>query len=385
MIRILIASSDTGGGHRSAARALQSAFSHQNSEQTPITVNTVQILEEGSVLTRQLANLYNWLLRHRQNWVKYYFQLLERLRPNESVRLFQHLRSYGEQLLATYPPDVIVSVHPMLQHFFADLLASQQREDIPLVTVVTDPADGFWRGWACPTVKQYFVATEAAQQQLVEYGIPPEKIMVAGMPVHPHFHPVSPQEKQQLRVKYGLHPQRFTLLVNAGWIGGGNIPKIYQALSQSENLEIQVVFLAGKNDKLAHHARQFAQTSHLPILVFDFVSSIHELMQLSDAMVSKLGGLTTFEALACELPLIADTITPPMPQEAATVQWLRAQDLAIFLKRPEEIVSAIALLANSSEKQQQLRQVSRLNLKPNSTAFIASRILQLSQTVNKTT
>ena len=193
MIRILIASSDTGGGHRSAARALQSAFSDQNSEQTPITVNTVQTLEEGSVLTRQLANLYNWLLRHRQNWVKYYFQLLERLRPNESVRLFQHLQPYGKQLLATYRPDVIVSVHPMLQHFFADLLASQQREDIPLVTVVTDPADGFWRGWACPTVKQYFVATEAAQQQLVEYGIPPEKIMVAGMPVHPHFHPVSPQ------------------------------------------------------------------------------------------------------------------------------------------------------------------------------------------------
>ena len=38
----------------------------------------------------------------------------------------------------------------------------------------------------------------------------------------------------------------------------------------------------------------------------------------------KLGGLTTFEALACRVPIIADVITDPMPQEAGTARSDRA-------------------------------------------------------------
>jgi UDP-N-acetylglucosamine:LPS N-acetylglucosamine transferase len=33
-------------------------------------------------------------------------------------------------------------------------------------------------------------------------------------------------------------------------------------------------------------------------------------MQSANVMISKLGGLTTFEALACRLPIIADATTP---------------------------------------------------------------------------
>ena len=39
-------------------------------------------------------------------------------------------------------------------------------------------------------------------------------------------------------------------------------------------------------------------------------------MSAANVMISKLGGLTTFEALACRVPIIADVITEPMPQEA---------------------------------------------------------------------
>jgi len=41
-------------------------------------------------------------------------------------------------------------------------------------------------------------------------------------------------------------------------------------------------------------------------------------MGAANVMISKLGGLTTFEALACRLPIIADAITTPMPQEIGT-------------------------------------------------------------------
>lgn len=376
---ILIASSDTGGGHRSAARALQDAIACQSSNSHPIQSQIIRVLEEASFLTRQLANLYNWLLRHRQDWVQYYFRFIDTLRPNESVGWFRRLRSYGRKLLTTHQPDIIISVHPMLQHFFAYLLQEYQMSDrIRLVTVVTDPGYGFWRGWACQDVQQYFVASEAAKQQLVDYGIDRDKILVSGMPIHPDFQPANLETKTKLRSEYSLHPDKFTLLVNAGWIGGGNVPKIFDTLlQQAANLDIQVVFLAGKNRQLANQARQKLAQHDVKsnIFVMEFMPSIHQLMQLSDAMVSKLGGLTTFEAMACELPLIADTVTSPMPQEAATAQWLQDQEMAIFLQRPEDIVGAIASLVESPQQREKMAQLYRTHAKTQGATTIAREIL----------
>jgi len=56
-------------------------------------------------------------------------------------------------------------------------------ERIPLVTVVTDPYYGFWKGWACDDVTLYLVASDEARRQLIDYGIAPERIKISGMPV----------------------------------------------------------------------------------------------------------------------------------------------------------------------------------------------------------
>ena len=101
---------------------------------------------------------------------------------------------------------------------------------IPLVTVVTDPYYGFWKGWACDDVNLYLVATEEARQQLIDYGIAPERIKISGMPVHPKFDFPDEQAAQTARTALGLDADKFTVFVNAGWEGGGNILQIFREL-----------------------------------------------------------------------------------------------------------------------------------------------------------
>ncbi|MEJ7710733.1 MAG: hypothetical protein WKF84_12910 [Pyrinomonadaceae bacterium] len=98
-------------------------------------------------------------------------------------------------------------------------------DKIPLVTVVTDPCYGFWRGWACDDVSLYLVASEEARQQLIDYGVDGGRIKISGMPVHPKFEMIDDRAAQAARRALGLDPQKFTVFVNAGWVGGGNIPK----------------------------------------------------------------------------------------------------------------------------------------------------------------
>lgn len=340
--RILILSSNTGGGHRTAALTLRESLMDfaGSSYALSLEVAITQVLEEATWITRQMANLYNWLLRHRQDWMKYYYSMIHRLKPNEHHWVFRKALPYGRRILEATLPQLIISVHPMTQHFFSFLLREfhlQQR--IPLVTVVTDPIANFWRGWACPDVSLYCVASESARNELIRFGVDPHRIQITGMPIHSRFQAPSPHDKMAHRLGLGLDPHKTTLLLNAGWIGGGNVPAMFEALLAADGMDfsqLQTVFITGQNTALTQWAQ--AQTADHPmqtVVVPGRQADMLHLMQASDLMVSKLGGLTTFEALACHLPIMADAITPPMPQEAATFHWAESQGISVLVRTAE--------------------------------------------------
>jgi UDP-N-acetylglucosamine:LPS N-acetylglucosamine transferase len=374
--KVLIISSDTGGGHRSAAQALVEGvdrFWHGDSK----AVRVIRAVEESHHITGKLVNVYNWVLKNRQHWMKYLYWSMNRFRPETREFFMKRCIGFCKEQFEKWCPHIVVSVHPMTQHIFARILKELNLADqIPLVTVVTDPCYGFWKGWACNDVALYLVANEDAQQQLIDYGISPEKIKISGMPIHPKFHEVDETAAQKARLAFGLNPEKFTIFVNAGWVGGGNIPQIFRELIRGE-LDVQAVFLAGKNEKLRLEAEEMAKTAKFPVKVIGYSDEIEKLMQSANVMVSKLGGLTTFEALACRLPIIADATTPPMPQEAGTVNLLAERGAGILLKKSTDIVPVIKSLLEDSNKYSEMK-LATINLAvPNSTKMIIEEIAAL--------
>jgi len=374
--KILILSSDTGGGHRSAALALAAGINKFWKGES-IAVRTIKAVEESHHITEKLVNIYNWILRNKQHWMKYVYWAMNRFRPE--TREFFHKRCVGyvSSQFEKWCPHIIVSVHPLTQHMFGRILKELKLDkQIPLVTVVTDPCYGFWKGWACDDVSLYMVANDDARRQLVDYGISPDKIKVSGLPVHPKFHEVDEADAQNVRRAYGLDPDKFTVFVNAGWIGGGNIPQIFRELVRGE-LDVQAIFLAGKNEELYKEAQEIARHAKFPVKVIGYSDEIEKLMQSANVMVSKLGGLTTFEALACRLPIIADITTPPMPQEAGTVKLLASRGAGVLLERSADIVSTIRSLSSDGARYAAMRAATAGMTVPNSTERIISEITAL--------
>jgi UDP-N-acetylglucosamine:LPS N-acetylglucosamine transferase len=374
--KILIISSDTGGGHRSAAQAIVDGV--QNFwEGESAAVRVIKAVEDSHHVTDRLVTLYNWVLRHKQNWMKYVYWAVNRFRPETRDFFYRRCFGYTRDFFEKWCPHIVVSVHPLTQHFFARVLKELNLADqVPLVTVVTDPCYGFWKGWACDDVSLYLVANDDARQQLVDYGIDPAKIKISGMPVHPKFCEVTEKDAQQARTAYGLSPDKFTIFVNAGWIGGGNVPQIFRELIRGE-LDVQAIFLAGKNEELRVEAEQLAAKAKFPVKVIGYSEEIEKLMQSANVMISKLGGLTTFEAFACRLPIIADATTPPMPQEAGTVQLVEKRGAAILLKKSGDIVPTIRNLIGDQKRYLQMREATIGLTMPNSTEQIIKEIAAL--------
>jgi UDP-N-acetylglucosamine:LPS N-acetylglucosamine transferase len=341
----LIITSDTGGGHGSAAAAIAEGL--KRFQRYDCLVNVARAIEESHLLAQKLTDLYNHLLRYHQPLMRYYYWAIERFRPNESNLLYRMTSRYARQLFERYCPQIVVSVHPMTQHFLARVLRDLGLlEKIPLVTVVTDPCYGFWRGWACEDVSLYLVATDEARQQLIDYGVPEEKIRICGIPIHPKFQGANDDERYAAREELGLERDRFTIFVNAGWIGGGNIPRIFsEMVRQSDDLrEAQAVFVAGRNESLRRDVVSLAAKARFPTRVIGYTDKMERVMRAADVMVSKLGGLTTFEALASRLPIIADTTTAPMPQESNTAGMIVKHEAGVLLERASEIGPVIRRL-----------------------------------------
>ena len=374
--KILIISSDTGGGHRSAAQTIADGvqnFWHGESA----AVRVIRAIEESHHITEKMVRIYNWILKNKQHWMKYLYWVVNRFRPEKSPFLLNKCIVYLKDQFEKYVPHMVVSVHPLTQHIFARILKELNLSDqIPLVTVVTDPCYGFWKGWACDEVSLYLVANEEAKRQLVDYGVSPKKVKISGMPINPKFSPVDEADAREARRAYGLDEEKFTVFVNAGYIGGGNIPQIFRELVQGE-LDVQAIFLAGKNMELKAEAENLAKTAKFPVKVIGYSDEVEKIMQSANVMVSKLGGLTTFEALACRLPIIADITTPPMPQEEGTVNLISEKGAGVLLRRSSDIVPTIQTLLADKDKYSEMRDAAAFLAKPDSTKQIIEEITAL--------
>lgn len=374
--KILIISSDTGGGHRSAAAAIVAGLEgFVKGESSAIRV--IRAVEESHHLAAKLVAIYNWLLRNKQHWMKYYYWLINRFRPESREFFYKRTVGYVAGQFQKWCPHIVVSVHPLTQHMFARVLKELGLADrIPLVTVVTDPYYGFWKGWACDDVRLYLVASEEARQQLIDYGIPSERIKISGMPVHPKFSFPGDDAARIARTQLGLDPEKFTVFLNAGWEGGGNIPYIFRELVRGE-LDVQAIFLAGRNEALKAEAETLASEAKFPIKVIGYSDEVEQLMRAANVMISKLGGLSTFEALTCRVPIIADAITEPMPQEASTMNLIVKSGAAVMLRRASDIVPVLHRMIDDSRHYAAMRAATITVAIPNATKRIVDEITAL--------
>jgi UDP-N-acetylglucosamine:LPS N-acetylglucosamine transferase len=196
------------------------------------------------------------------------------------------------------------------------------------------------------------------------------------MPIHPKFQLPDEQAARAARSALNLDPHKFTVFVNAGWVGGGNIPHIFREFAKSE-LDVQAIFLAGKNEVLRAEAESVASSAKFPIKVIGYSEQIEQLMSAAHVMISKLGGLTTFEAFACRVPIIADTTTEPMPQEAGAAQLIQERGAGVLLSRAGDIGPVIRRMLEDSKHYAAMRTAALGLSIPNATRQIVEEITSL--------
>lgn len=336
--RVLILFSDTGGGHRAAARALTDAL--KLLDPTCIVTVADPLMGQGPAVVRRLASLYSPLIRRsRTAWGAVYHTSNTKAAFAAIRAVFgRGVRNAIVDLLERHDPDVVLSVHPMLNHVSHQAIRRSGRPRA-LMTVITDLVD-FHRGWTFSQADLVIAPTELARKVALRRRVPADRIKLLGLPVDLRFRPPAPGEKRALRRRFGLDEKRFTVLVMGGGAGVGPLERQVRALAW-EPYQWQVVVVCGRNEKLRKRLSEVRFST--PTLVLGFVDYMPELMRACDIVVTKAGPGAIAEALATSLPLIITGFLPG--QESPNVDFVVESGIGAFAPKEPDLFDEVRVLA----------------------------------------
>jgi len=367
--KILYLFSDTGGGHRSGANALINAVN--TIKPGAFDQEMVDVFAEGSSFLNIFAKLYAHVIKYSpQFWgMLYYFlddeKKLERL---EKISRPFILKALAE-IIKKKKPDIIVSVHPLVNHLTVTAIKESGRK-IPFIVVVMDPVT-LHRSWVTPDPDLYIVATEDAKRLAVKFGLSEKKILVRGMPIDPKF-AKGPQNKISLRKEDNLALDKFTILLMGGGEGGGGMLKIVKEIEKS-GLDVQLIVIAGRNKNLKDQLDKNIPKSSIPMKIYGFTDQVYRIMSQSDLIITKAGPGTIAEALAMNLPIIITSWLPG--QEEGNVDFVVKNSLGKVTKDPQRIVEIIKDLKVRDTYQKIQKNIEKAR-HPNAALDIAADIIK---------
>jgi UDP-N-acetylglucosamine:LPS N-acetylglucosamine transferase len=330
---------NAGGGHRSAAIALEKAIHEQGRDWHVRLVNLFEVLDPQDVFRRATGvkpeHYYN--VRLARGWT---LGLAQELRILQALIRLSH-KSLISQLRRHWQgtkPDLVVSLVPNFNRAMFQAL-SLARPGVPYVTVLTDFADFPPHFWIEPHQAQHWICgTRHALRQAREAGCEPSRIHeTSGMIISPDFYRDLSIDRRAELLALKLDPDRPTGLV----MFGGHGSRVMRGIAKRLD-DVQLIMVCGHNAALAAHLR--AQSAAAPRVVLGFTSQMRHYMQLSDFFIGKPGPGSISEAVHQGLPVIVVRNAWTMPQERYNADWIEEQQVGLVLDSFKGIRKGVAHL-----------------------------------------
>ncbi|KAF6248396.1 hypothetical protein COO60DRAFT_1691478 [Scenedesmus sp. NREL 46B-D3] len=359
---ILIMMSNTGGGHKASAEALKQAFEEKHGDKYRVrSVGGVLIVDMWKEHTPHpwstLPDSYSFLVKHGMLWRLAYTSIQPR---SIHVPYFAAMRAFVGRHIAeafdSYDPDLVVSVHPLMQHINSAVLRERAKR-LGAPARRPSPRCGALQQWAAarPTacvsmrvrlveeqdVDKCFVPTEFCRQLGLGMGLRPSQLVLYGLPIRPIFSKKLPG-RNQLRKKLGLLPDLPAVLLVGGGEGMGKLKATVEQLDARLQGNAQVAVICGRNKQLLQELRgkQWPGGSH--VVACGFVDNIHEVrgegwswMAAVDTIITKAGPGTIAEALISGLPILLNGNVPC--QEEGNIPYVVDNGVGAFETDPAKI------------------------------------------------
>lgn len=363
---VLLLSAMYGEGHRRAAQAVALALDALEPPLAHWEEDYFDFVDRR--LNRLVARTYVFSVRHAPiAWRAFYRGTAQISADSPMQRFLNSLGRHGllEHITARRPR-VVLNTFPTPAGVISTL-KERGRLELPNLVVVTDYT--VHSQWVHDRVDRYYVGSDAVREGLLLRGVPEERVLATGIPVHERFaHPPSRQEALQ---HLGLD-DRPTVLAMAGAFGMiGGFPHIVEEL-MAENLDCQILAVAGRDPQLREALAQIPSQGRTRLFVFGFVQEMEYLYAACDFVFGKAGGLTVTESLQCHRPML---VFRPIPgQEQVNAEYIERAGAGVWVRSQDDMRRTFRRMCEDRELRGQQAEAAQRLARPNAAAEIAKDV-----------
>jgi len=367
--KVLLMYITSNSGHYRASLAIENAL--KTLSPGIATMNINGFAYTNPIFEKLINRTYMSVIRNKPEVWEYLYDNPKVLKSVQGLRNAIH-KSNSKKLKVLieneFRPDAVVCT----QAFPCGMVADYKKYlglDLPLFGVLTDHAPHSY--WIFDNVDYYIVPSEASRSHFIKNGVGEARIKTFGIPINPRFG--VRQDKEDICRRAGFDSRKRTVLIMGGSQGIGPVEKMVDALEHTP-LDFQILAICGINKKLQNILSKKEKRYKKKMFVYGLVENVDELMEISDVIITKPGGLTTSEALAKNLPMI---IIHPIPgQETKNTEFLLQQGVALRAEDEDDISVLVQELFSNSVKLDEMRKKAELIKKPNSAMDTARLILR---------
>lgn len=233
-------------------------------------------------------------------------------------------------------PKIIISTFPL-----CSCLVSKIKKEYSLrtnlITIITDVVDS-WE-WIYDETNMYLVPSNDIKESLVKKGINRKNIIATGIPVKKNFFNNNV-----------VHSSKDKLLIVASGMNNDDISED-MVIKLSKYCPLKTIIVTGRNEKLFKKLSSI-DIDNSKVKILGFVDNLDKLMDEAVFIITKPGGVTLFEAICKELPLII--IDSSIGQEKGNIDYIKRNDIGIVIEDTNELLDIINEYINNPEKAKQI-------------------------------
>lgn len=340
-MRILLLSCNTGGGHNSAAAAIQNYC-----KKVGVDCDIRDALRFVSKPhTKIVSGGHSFVYRHLPRLFGAGYRYEEKHPP----RFIYNQMSLGAKKFAAFLGenhyDAIVCTH-----IFGNMLVTDARKrfgvTVPHFAVNTDYS--LYPGADMVDPQRFFIAAEQLRAIHMSAGLPNDRLIVSGIPIREDF--FREIDKKDACNNLNLPENKKIVLLFSGSIGCGKLHKKAPALAKQLPEDAHLVIICGHNANL-YNRLQKAYLSNTTVV--GYTDRIAEFMAASDLCVTKPGGLSTTEMLVMGLPMVLMLSVPGC--ETRNLEHFESLNVAVGTEDWDEAIRLALELVSDDDRLADMR------------------------------
>jgi processive 1,2-diacylglycerol beta-glucosyltransferase len=367
-MNVLFLSVSTGGGHFKAAEALKDKIEEMYPDSKTLIVDTIKYV--NPIIDKLIVGGYlSTVKKTPQIYGKLYTFTETGDNINDFSRTVNKLMSFKiRRLINEFNPSVIICTHPLPLQMLS-ILKKSGKVQIPTIAILTDYASHPL--WLHKHIDAYVVAHSSMKYEMMSHGIPEDIIYPIGIPVSYDFLQI--KDRKAILNEMQLE-DKMTVLIMGGSLGFGEVCDTFKSLLTSKR-NLQIIAITGQNPKLKRQLEKLVACTKKHVKIFSYTDKVADLMEVSDFIITKPGGMTITEALVKSLPIF---VTSPLPGvEERNSHFLMNNGAAVRLLDTDNIESILNQILDNPLRLNHMKAMASYLAKPNSTEDIIALIERL--------